>query len=147
MVGPDRDGTFEEVEKLAKTLKVQSHVVFKGKLKQEDWWELSKEYDIFINTTNFDNTPVSVMESMALGLPVVSTNVGGIPYLLDNNNDAILVKKNDINSMSEAIKNLIEDNELSSKICLNARKKVEQLDWNVVKEQWINLLNEDKNVK
>ncbi len=47
--------------------------------------------DIFLNTTNVDNTPVSVIEAQAAGLCVVSTNVGGIPFLLENGKDALLV--------------------------------------------------------
>ena len=50
--------------------------------------ELASKHDIFINTTHFDNTPVSVMEAMALGLPVISTNVGVIPFLLTNEQNA-----------------------------------------------------------
>ena len=46
--------------------------------------------DVFLNTTNYDNTPVSVLEAMACGLPLVSTNVGGIPYLLEDGKTALL---------------------------------------------------------
>ena len=45
--------------------------------------------------------PVSIIECMALGLPIVSTNVGGLAYLLENNKNALLVKKNDISQMAE----------------------------------------------
>ena len=80
MVGPDKDGSLQTTKDFAKSLGIT--VNFSGQLTKEEWWELASKHDIFINTTHFDNTPVSVMEAMALGLPVVSTNVGGIPYLL-----------------------------------------------------------------
>ena len=92
MVGPDKDGTLENTKNLAQKLGIEEHIVFMGKMEKEEWIALSKGYDIFINTTNADNTPVSVMEAMALGLPVVSTNVGGIPYLIEDGLDGLLVE-------------------------------------------------------
>ena len=82
MVGPDSDGTLKKAKKLAKQLEVD--VQFPGKLSKPEWVKLAQDYNIFINTTNFDNMPVSVIEGMALGMVVVSTNVGGMPYLIKN---------------------------------------------------------------
>ena len=82
MVGPEKDGSLQRCKSVAQELNLP--ITFPGILKKEEWIDLSKDYDIFINTTNFDNMPVSVMEAMALGLPVVSTNVGGLPYLIED---------------------------------------------------------------
>ncbi|NNL16412.1 MAG: glycosyltransferase family 4 protein, partial [Flavobacteriaceae bacterium] len=101
MVGPEVDGSMSKAKKLAKELGIK--VTFTGKLPKEDWIELSKNYNIFINTTNFDNMPLSVLEAMALGLPVVSTNVGGIPFLMQDNMDGYLVGKNDVSGMANKI--------------------------------------------
>ncbi|MDD3005790.1 glycosyltransferase family 4 protein, partial [Flavobacterium sp.] len=93
-------------------------------------------HDIFINTTHFDNTPVSVMEAMTLGLPVVSTNVGGIPFLLSDNKNALLVDDDDTKAMVESIQKLIENLEKAAFLANNARSFIEQMDWKVVKKQW-----------
>ena len=138
MVGPDKENILENCKKYAQSLNV--NVEFLGKLSKEDWVSLSKEYSIFINTTHFDNTPVSVIEAMALGMPVVSTNVGGIPYLLNDTIDALLVNDNDTNAMVSAIKNLILNPEFASSITTNARKKVEAFDWEIVKLKWFEIL-------
>ena len=138
MVGPDKENILENFKKYAQSLNV--NVEFLGKLSKEDWVTLSKEYSIFINTTHFDNTPVSVIEVMALGIPVVSTNVGGIPYLLNDTIDALLVNDNDTNAMVSAIKKLILNSEFASSITTNARKKVEAFDWEIVKLKWIEIL-------
>ncbi len=95
MVGPDKDGSMKRCKKLSHALNIRSHIKFKGLLKKEDWIKLSSNYDIFINTTNYDNMPTSVIEIMALGLPIVSTNVGGLKYLHEDGVDALLVDKND----------------------------------------------------
>ena len=138
MVGPDKENKLQALQQLAdaKNLKV----AFTGKLSKTAWIELSAGCDIFINTTHFDNTPVSVMEAMALGLPVVSTNVGGIPYLLENRKTAMLVGDNDAAAMVSAIKELIFDNSLSNEIVANALDLVREFDWDIVKTRWNEIL-------
>ena len=138
MVGPDKDGSLQTTKAFAESIGVA--VNFTGQLAKEDWWQLASEHDIFINTTHFDNTPISVMEAMALGLPVVSTNVGGIPYLLADKENALLVNDDDDKAMKEAICSLLEDQQKASDLTLNARHFIEQMDWNVVKEEWKRVL-------
>lgn len=138
MVGPDTDGSLAEVKALAQRLNVS--VRFTGKLSKAEWIALSKAYNVFINTTNFDNMPVSVIEAMALGLPVVSTNVGGMPYLIANGVDGILVPPNDTVAMVEAICSLFEDVGSTGTMVLKAREKVEGFDWKKVKGLWEGVL-------
>ncbi len=138
MVGPDNDGTLQEVKTYADSLGVD--VVFTGKLSKMEWVELSTNYNIFLNTTDFDNMPVSVIEAMALGLLVISTNVGGMSYLITNNEHGILVPPNSDIEFVKVIKKILNKPETAKVLTYNARKKVEQFDWNVVKQQWISLL-------
>lgn len=138
MVGPDKDGSLQTTKAFADYINCK--VCFTGQLSKEDWWQLASEHDIFINTTHFDNTPISVMEAMALGLPVVSTNVGGIPYLLTDKENALLVSGNDDKAMIEAILNLLNDKVYANELAKNARIFIEQMDWKVVKNSWISLL-------
>jgi len=139
MVGPDKDGSLQTTKAFAESIGVA--VNFTGQLAKEDWWQLASEHDIFINTTHFDNTPISVMEAMALGLPVVSTNVGGIPYLLTDKENALLVNDDDVSKMTDAICSLLEDQQKASDLALNARHFIEQMDWQVVKKEWKQILS------
>ena len=77
---------------------------------------------------------------MALGLPVVSTNVGGIPFLLEHNVNALLVADNDTEGMTLQVNRLIEEADLAATITKNAKETVAGFDWEVVKKQWIDLL-------
>lgn len=138
MVGPDKDGSLDATKKYANELKLD--VDFTGKLTKEKWCKLASSYDIFINTTNFDNTPVSVIEAMSLGLPIVSTNVGGLPYLIENNNTGLLVDANNVEKMVEAVEKLLQDVELTQRLSNNARLMAEKFDWSQVKKEWINVL-------
>ena len=105
-----------------------------------DWIKYAQDFDIFINTTNVDNTPVSVIEAMALGLPIVTTNVGGIPYLLEDEKEALLVPSDNVNAMKQAIISLLENPDKTKSLSQNGRKKVEKFDWEVVKKQWVEIL-------
>ncbi len=138
MVGPNTENLMEECKLYAKELGVS--VLFTGKLSKEEWIDLSKEYTVFINTTHFDNTPVSVIEAMALGLAVVSTNVGGIPFLLKNEKNALLVEDDNSEQMVQAIKTIFLNENLKKNMIGNARKMVETFDWDIVKHKWFELL-------
>ncbi len=139
MVGPEKDGTMASCKMLVE--KYDLDVRFTGKLRKKHWAELSRNYDFFINTTSVDNTPISVIEAMSLGLAIVSTDVGGMPMLIEHGRDGILVPEDDEKSMANEIIKIIEDPIKGENICLNARKKVEQFDWDLVKEQWNRVLN------
>jgi glycosyltransferase involved in cell wall biosynthesis len=141
MIGPELDGSMEVCKKMSVEKKLDKNITFTGKLSKEEWIRLSTEYDVFINTTYYDNLPVSVIEAMALGLPVVSTNVGGIPYLIDDNKTGLLVDADDANAMADKIEELISGNIAAKNISISARRYVEQFDWNIVKNKWYSLFN------
>ena len=138
MIGPDKDGTLKDVKHLINTYGLQDSVEITGVLSKKEWHKKSKDFDIFINTTNVDNTPISVIEAMALGLPIVSTNVGGLPYLISNNIDGVLVDKEQPILMADQIAEIIEENK--SSFAKKARIKAEGYDWNIVKHQWLEIL-------
>jgi glycosyltransferase involved in cell wall biosynthesis len=142
MVGPDKDGSLQICKTLAKKLGVDKHIIFTGLLSKDAWLKLAADYDIFINTTNFDNTPVSVLEAMALGMPVVSTEVGGIPYLIKSEINGILVSKNSHEEMVEAIIKLCLNPELSSIISINANRDLKKMDIKNVSLQWQTMIND-----
>lgn len=138
MVGPEKDGALKETKKYALSKNVE--VTFTGKLSKSDWIRLSEKHNVFINTTNFDNMPVSVIEAMALGLPVVSTNVGGMPYLINDGEDGFLVSPNMPEAFVEKIELLKNTPQLLQHVTVNARKKAECFNWDVVKHKWLELL-------
>ncbi len=141
MVGRDKgDGSLQRTQKLAAELGVGERISFPGGVLKQDVPTWLQRGDIFLNTTDVDNTPVSVLEAMACGLCIVSTNVGGIPYLLEDEKDALLVPPRDPDAMAAAIRRLLSDSSLAERLSRNARRKVEQLDWSLVMPQWETLL-------
>ena len=115
-------------------------MAFGNKRSKKDVFMYVSIYDIFLNTTHYDNTPISVIEAIALGLPVISTNVGGIPYLLKDRETALLVDDNDVDGMVAGIRELISDEDLKDKLVMNALNLVQQFDWDIVKNKWLKIL-------
>ncbi len=138
MVGPEKDGSLSKCKKYAQDKNLP--VIFKGKLEKEEWISVSQEYDIFLNTTNFDNMPVSIIEAMALGFPVISTNVGGLHYLIEKNKTGILIPPNNVEGFENAIITLLNNPEMVADLSTNARRKAESFDWEKVKHLWTGLL-------
>ncbi|WP_299052954.1 glycosyltransferase family 4 protein [uncultured Polaribacter sp.] len=140
MIGPFVDSSYNQCLSLVKKYNLEDSIEFTGVLLKEEWHKKSEDFDIFLNTTDFDNTPVSVMEAMALGLPVISTNVGGIPYLLENKKDALLVEKNNSKMFYNAVILLLKNE--NKQIIYNARKKVESFKWKNLKTKWHKILKD-----
>ena len=148
MVGPDsEDGSLSEVKNFIESNSLKPYVQIPGLMSKAEWIDISQNRNILINTTNVDNTPISVIECMGLGLAIVSTEVGGIPFLLENKKDALLVPVNDETSMAEAIKQIVENPNVTKDMVLNARKKVEKFDWAVVKKQWKEVIENAGTIK
>lgn len=137
MVGPDKgDGSLQEMWKTASDLGINKQINVVPGVPKAEVPQMLAERDIFINTTNVDNTPVSVIEAMTCGLCIVSTNVGGIPYLLEDGVDALLVPQNDAQAMANAVQRIFTEEGLAEKLSANARKKAEQFDWSAILPLW-----------
>jgi glycosyltransferase involved in cell wall biosynthesis len=141
MAGPEKDGALALTKKSAESLGVADRISFVGKVPNADVPAWLNRGDIFLNTTNVDNTPVSVLEAMACGLCVVSTNVGGVPYLVEDGKDGLLVPPDDAKAMAVAVRRIVTEPGLAERLSRNARAKAEQFDWSIILPEWISLLS------
>ena len=135
MFGPDRrDGSREETERLG------GPVELAGAVPKSRVAASLHQGDIFLNTSNVDNAPVSVVEAMACGLCVVSTDVGGMPYLVENGEQALLVPPNDAAAMAGAVRRVLTEPGLAEKLSRAGRAWAEEFDWSRVLPEWQKLL-------
>lgn len=141
MAGTDK-GLEPKIKSLAKDLGVSDAIRFAGFLNLEEKIKEFSKADIYLNTNLIDNMPVSVMEARALGLPVIATNVGGLPYLIENGKNGFLVPSEDVESMVESIKILLNDSALTEKISAAGRSLAENSAWTRVRLRWENLFSE-----
>ena len=140
MLGKTEGEQFHDIKKFITMNGLENNIYVKDKMPLEKWIKISKDYDIMVSNPIIDNTPVSLIEGMALGMCIISTNVGGVPHLVDENN-CILVENNNIYELSENIKKLITDSSLGSKLSLAGRKKSNEFSWQSVKSLWKEVLN------
>ncbi|HXY29791.1 MAG TPA: glycosyltransferase family 4 protein [Gemmatimonadaceae bacterium] len=137
MVGPDKgDGALERTRAAIASAGLDEQVRIVGGIPKRDVPARLAEGDIFLNTTDIDNTPVSVLEALACGLCVVSTRVGGIPYVLEDGEDALLVPARDPDAMAAACSRLFDEPGLAERLSRNGRRNAESLDWRVVLPRW-----------
>jgi glycosyltransferase involved in cell wall biosynthesis len=142
MIGPDKgDGSLARTRECARRLNVESRVTFVGGVPKTSVGEHICRGDVFLNTTNVDNAPVSVLEALACGLSVVSTNVGGMPDLVADGQEALLVPPDDPAAMAAAIRRVLGEPGLAARLSRNGRRKAEAMDWSVVLPQWETLLS------
>jgi glycosyltransferase involved in cell wall biosynthesis len=142
MFGPNpTDGTLRQCKQLAARLSGTHRVAFGGAVTHSAVPAALDSGDVFLNTSNVDNTPVSVMEAMASGLCIVSTDVGGVPYLLEAGVDGLLVPRADPEAMTAAVLRILQDGRLAGGLSRKARVKAEAWDRSVVLRHWEQLLN------
>jgi glycosyltransferase involved in cell wall biosynthesis len=139
MVGPDKDGSLAKFLHYAEQKGVRNDITITGKLQKKDWIALSASYDLFLNTTNFDNTPVSVMEAMALGMLVVSTNAGGVPAIINHQEEGMIFPCRDAYAGADALIAAMNQT-LAQRLSASARRRATLWDWQEVKTQWDVLL-------
>lgn len=141
MVGPDKgDGSLERTRRRAQDLGVAERVTFSGGVPKHEVPEVLARHDLFINTSDADNAPVSVTEAMACGLCVVSTDAGGLSDLLTGGEDALLVARDNAAAMASAVERLLGDPELAARLSASARRRAADRDWSKVLPQWQQIL-------
>jgi glycosyltransferase involved in cell wall biosynthesis len=141
MAGQDK-GLQTEARKLAHELGVIEAVRFPGYLNLADKIEEFSRADIFINTNRIDNMPVALIEACAIGLPVVTSNVGGIPYLFVDGETALFVRDDDDQQMAEAIYTLLDNPALAAKLSAAGRLLAERSSWDQVRPKWEEMFRE-----
>lgn len=141
MIGPDKgDGSIDSLRTETRKLRVETRVELIGGVPKHEVPAYLNRGDLFLNTSNVDNTPVSVIEAMACGLCVVSTDVGGMPYLVDHERDGLLVPPNNSLAMAKAAHRILTQPLLAERLSQNALEKARQFDWTRILPQWESLL-------
>jgi len=131
-----------ELEKLAfEELKLRN-TEFIGFVPFERMPEMYDSADVYMTATNIDNMPSSITECMASGLPVVTTDAGGIPYIVTHEETCLMVGRDDPEAMAAAAFRLLEEEGLAARLTRRAREESRKFEWPAVREQWVRLYHE-----
>ncbi|MFN0111081.1 MAG: glycosyltransferase family 4 protein [Blastocatellia bacterium] len=125
-----------ELEALVADLGLNA-VEFVGRVGFDQMPGLYNRADIYLNAPNLDNMPSSILESYSVGMPVVTTDAGGIPFIVTHEETGLLVELNDHVGMATAAMRLLEDPSLSEKIVYQALKECDKYNDSKERSSWI----------
>ncbi|MDX2367667.1 MAG: glycosyltransferase [Colwellia sp.] len=124
------------LEKQVINLKLEKSIVFTGRLSAEQMAQLYQNANVMLNASTVDNTPNSIIESLACGTPVVTTNAGGISKLVTHQHDALLIEIGDDKNMAEQAISLLKNEEQRVALIDNGLNTITKFYWPNV---WLNL--------
>lgn len=129
----------EELHALAASLQLR-HTTFTGSVPPERMPQLYDEASLYLNSPVIDNMPNSVIEAFACGLPVVTSNAGGIPYIVRDGENGRMVEAGDHEALAAAALDLLRDPPAALALSDAARAEcLERYTWPAVRERWLAL--------
>lgn len=140
MIGPNL-GLLNESKELAKQLGIEKNINFLGGVPNKELYKFFHSHDIYLNTTSYESFGMAVLEAASCGIPIVSTAVGELPMLWKDKVNILFSEEVSAKAFVKPVCNLIESKDLSSRMILNARKKAENFDWEIIKQQWLVLFS------
>lgn len=111
---------YDELKRKCTELGIEDRVVFKGHIPLgEKLFELYKEHDIFILPSISEGTPRVLLEAMCNGLPIIATNVGGIPFTIQTGYNGLLIPPKDSQAIADSVIKIVENSKLRETIIKN----------------------------
>lgn len=126
-----------KLDNLSKSLSVNNRVKFAGFIKDYEKPLYYKSADIFVlpSIMNSEIFGIVNLEAMASGTPIIASNIGGIPDVVEDGKEGLLFPPNDPKALAKAIIRLLTDQELRDKISEQASKKVKNFSWEKIAEK------------
>jgi glycosyltransferase involved in cell wall biosynthesis len=112
-------------------------VNFLGVASRHEIGSLYERADIFVNASNLDNMPVSVLEAFAAGTPVVSTSPDGMDYIVTHERTGLLSSVGDSAALANNILRMLNNPELAEELARNAFAESQRFCWKAVRHQWL----------
>jgi glycosyltransferase involved in cell wall biosynthesis len=137
--GSDEQAAKEEVERMG----LSSRIIFLGHL--DSVYSALLSSDLFVYPSHHDASPLAPVEALLAGVPVVATNIGGIPEVIDSS-CGLMVEASQPAQLAGAVLRCVEDKKLLAFLAAGAREKARLLDFNyIVKERYLPLIQEALN--
>lgn len=140
LAGPDKSAMSPSLKALARSLGIAEYVRFYGPIPKAEVPRFLRRGGLFLNTSAIDNAPVTLVEAMATGLPIVSTDAGGIPHLVHHPKGGLLSPPGDISALASNVARLMEDQRLAAEISEYALSQSTLFDSRNVLDQWSTLI-------
>jgi len=135
--GPERGN----LRQLAGELQLRN-IEFTGRVPPGSISDLYNSADVFLNASEIDNQPLSILEAFACGLPVVTTDVGGITEIVINERTGLVVPKGSTDQLAAGALRLLEHDSLAQEIITRAYKECAKYRWETHRGQWLSIYEE-----
>ncbi len=143
----------EKLKSLITELKLENNAKIMKNVSDDELLQLYNSSDLFVlpsivdSQGNTEGLGVVLLEAMACELPVVGSDTGGIPDIIRHSETGLLVPEKDISGLSEAILNLIENEELRENIAINGYNQIrEKFSWEKIAESYISIYNQTESI-
>ena len=131
----------DQLENLARELQLQN-TKFIGRVSWDKMPTVLDAADIYLNGPDIDNMPSSILECFASGLPVVTTDAGGIPYIVRHQKTGLMVRRGDYEGLAACAIRLLEDENMASTIVSQAREASLKYSWDKVRAEWLKVYHD-----
>src|SRR3989344_1978537 len=135
----------ENLKKLASSLNAKNNVYFLGKVTHHEIINYFKAADLFVLNTNYEGLSHTILEAMLAQVPIITTNAGGNPEVIEDGKDGLVVEYNNNEELLAASLKILIDEQLVKGLVLNASRKLEDFRWDKTIDGTIQLLKEVKN--
>lgn len=112
-----------------------TNVTFTGRVDNTEIYAYLDQSDIFLSSPTVDNMPVSVLEAMNTGLLVISSRVGGVPYMIKNGVNGLLFDSNDSDKLAELMLWSVENQTIAKAIIQQGHIEVKKYRWESIKDK------------
>ncbi len=126
----------EKLEQLAKNLKLEDKIKFLGRIPREETTKYYQEARLFVLPSFNEGMSNAMLEALAVGLPIISTNTGGASELVVDGQNGFIVKFKDSQDIAEKIEELILNEDLRKKMSIASRVLAEKMSWKNVAEEY-----------
>jgi glycosyltransferase involved in cell wall biosynthesis len=124
------------LESLAADLGLRN-VTFRGQVDPRLIREVYDDADIFLNGSEIDNQPLSLLEAFACGIPIVTTDAGGIPYIVRHGETGMVVPRGNFEQMANCALELLRNPQLARELVSQGHEEVKKYSWNATKHSWL----------
>ncbi|MFA5126634.1 MAG: glycosyltransferase family 4 protein [Patescibacteria group bacterium] len=136
----------ENLKELAQSLKIADQVEFLGVIDHHQIINYFRAADLFILNTNYEGLSHTLLEAMRAEVPIISTNVGGNPEVIESGVSGWLVTYNDLPALQTATIKILSTHDLAKKFTMQAKAKLADFNWDSTIKQTVELISQIKNV-
>lgn len=129
--GPD----MPRLKSLAYAIDVDKRIIFRGNIPHNKISLYLKAADVFVLASLYEGLPHTILEAMIVGVPIVATNIGGIPEVIEDIKEGLLFKPGDLLDLEDSISRLLEDRATALKLVENSKQKLKQFSFGLLEEK------------